>query len=63
MRELCVQTEKFTIYIGGNIHSIKTHDSESRGQEEAAILCETKIMRPLRVIYLQGKPLRKSLTL
>ena len=26
---------------------IKTHDSESRGQEEAAIIRETKIMQPL----------------
>ena len=29
------------------LHIIKTHDSESRGQEEAAIICETKITQPL----------------
>ena len=30
---------------------IKTHDSESRGQEEAAIICETKITRPLSELF------------
>ena len=35
---------------------IKTHDSESRGQEEAAIIRETKNMRPLSEL----KPFRKS---
>ena len=30
---------------------IKTHDSESRGQEEAAIIRETKITRPLRELF------------
>ena len=30
---------------------IKTHDSESRGQEEAAIIRETKIMRPLSELF------------
>ena len=29
---------------------IKTHDSESRGQE-AAIICETKITRPLSELF------------
>ena len=30
---------------------IKTHDSESRGQEEAAIIRETKITRPLSELF------------
>ena len=30
-----------------NKQGIKTHDSESRGQEEAEIIRETKIKRPL----------------
>ena len=30
---------------------IKTHDSESRGLEEAAIICETKIMQPLSELF------------
>ena len=38
---------------------IKTHDSESRGQEETAIIRETKNT----LSYLQGNPLRNFLTL
>ena len=38
----------FTIKIA---NVIKTHDSESRGQEEAAIICKTKIMRPLSKLF------------
>ena len=34
-------------YRPAKINGIKTHDSESRGQEEAAIIRETKITRPL----------------
>ena len=30
---------------------IKTHDSESRGQENAAIIRETKITRPLSELF------------
>ena len=30
---------------------IKTHDSESRGQEETAIIRETKNMRPLSELF------------
>ena len=30
---------------------IKTHDSESRGQEEVAIIRETKITRPLSELF------------
>ena len=30
---------------------IKTHDSESRGQEEAAIIRETKITQPLSELF------------
>ena len=30
---------------------IKTHDSELRGQEETAIICETKIIRPLSELF------------
>ena len=30
---------------------IKTHDSESRGHEEAAIIRKTKIMRPLNELF------------
>ena len=30
---------------------IKTDDSESRGQEEAAIICETIITRPLSELF------------
>ena len=30
---------------------IKTHDSESQGQEEAAIIRETKITRPLSELF------------
>ena len=50
----CSQAIYIYIYI-----YIKTHDSESRGQEEAAIIRKTKNTRPL-VSYLQGKPFRKS---
>ena len=32
-------------------NQIKTHDSESRGQEEAAIIRETKIARPLSELF------------
>ena len=38
---------------------IKTHDSESRGQEETAIIRETKNTRPLS----EGNPFTKLLTL
>ena len=31
--------------------SIKTHDSESRGEEETAIIRETKITRPLSELF------------
>ena len=31
--------------------SIKTHDSESRGQEKAAIIRKTKITRPLSELF------------
>ena len=31
--------------------SIKTHDSESRGQEETAIIRETKNTRPLSELF------------
>ena len=34
-----------------NLYLIKTHDSESQGQEEAAIICETKITRPLSELF------------
>ena len=30
---------------------IKTHDSQSRGQEEAAIIRETKITQPLSELF------------
>ena len=42
---------------------IKTHDSESQGQKEEAIIQETKIMRPLSEVYLHVAPLKNSLTL
>ena len=40
----------YFVYVTGfeKILQIETHDSESRGQEEAAIIRETKIMRPLK---------------
>ena len=41
---------------------IKIHDSESRGQEETAIIHEIKNTRPLSG-YLQGNPFRKLLPL
>ena len=41
---------------------IKTHDNELQGQEEAAIIHETKITRPLSELFTR-KTLRKSLTL
>ena len=40
---------KFDIDIFG-VH-IKTHDSESRGQEETAIIRETKNTRPLSELF------------
>ena len=33
------------------VHNIKSHDSESQGQEEAAIISETKITRPLSELF------------
>ena len=33
------------------MHIIKTHDSESRGQEETAIIRETKNTRPLSELF------------
>ena len=39
------------ITLGTVMDYIKTHDSESRGQEEAAIICETKITRPLSELF------------
>ena len=41
---------------------IKTHDSESRVQEEAAIIHETKITRPLSELFTR-KTNKKLLTL
>ena len=38
-------------YICIPLFIIKTHDSESRGQEEAAIIRETKITRPLSELF------------
>ena len=34
-----------------SIFSIKTHNSESRGQEEAAIIRETKYTQPLSELF------------
>ena len=34
-----------------NWYIIKIHDSESRGQEEAAVIRETKIMPPLSELF------------
>ena len=43
---------RYTAYVKySDIQIIKTHDSESRGQEEAAIICETKITRPLSELF------------
>ena len=56
---MCKQNTKTTHF--AMKFNIKTHDSELRDQQEAAIIRETKIMQPLS--YLQGKPLRKLLTL
>ena len=39
------------IYIYIYITYIKTHDSESRGQEETAIIRETKNTRPLSELF------------
>ena len=33
------------------VHVIKTHDSELRGQEEAAIIRETEITQPLSELF------------
>ena len=33
------------------LHAIKTHDSELQGQEEAAIIRETKITQPLSELF------------
>ena len=42
--EDCDYTERY-------INIIKTHDSESRGQEETAIIRETKNTRPLSELF------------
>ena len=43
---------KITLFFMKSINSyIKTHDSESRGQEEAAIIRETKITQPLSELF------------
>ena len=39
------------IIITDELQSIKTHDSESRGQEETAIIRETKNTRPLSELF------------
>ena len=39
------------MYVKVSDRNIKTHDSESRGQEEAAIIRETKITRPLSELF------------
>ena len=52
---VCVFTEfvigNDQIKIQSRRFSIKTHDSESRGQEEAAIIRETKNTRPLSELF------------
>ena len=39
---------------------IKTHDSESRGQEETAIIRETKNTRPLSELFSTRKSVHKT---
>ena len=46
MNNIIISRGQTAIYI-----YIKTHDSESRGQEEAAIIRETKITRPLSELF------------
>ena len=55
------------VYVGYNVLAstyIKTHDSESRGQEEVAIIRETKNTRPLSVYITRksGQKLANALT-
>ena len=40
-----------TFYTSTTCFTIKTHDSESRGQEETAIIRETKNTRPLSELF------------
>ena len=44
---IVITIHNLTYRVGG----IKTHDSESRGQEETAIIRETKNTRPLSELF------------